>query len=56
MNAVVAVAARIGAFPIEASDRTSAPLLTLQSGVYSFVASGKAGATVIVLVEVYDAD
>jgi hypothetical protein len=54
---ISATAAQIGAAALGASDsKTSAILLTLQSGVYSFVASGKAGTSGIVLVEVYDAD
>ncbi len=51
------VGARIGAAPLSQDDsRSAALLLTLQPGVYSFIASGKAGASGIVLVEVYDAD
>jgi hypothetical protein len=54
---IVSTGARIGATPFEASDsKSSALLLTLQPGVYSFIASGKANASGIVLVEVYDAD
>ena len=50
-------AARIGATPFDASDTKSAALLlTLQPGVYSFIASGKSATSGIVLVEVYDAD
>jgi sugar lactone lactonase YvrE len=56
-GAITTTGARIGATPFAATDTTSSALLvTLQPGVYSFVASGKAGASGIVLVEVYDAD
>ncbi|MEO6001967.1 MAG: immunoglobulin domain-containing protein [Opitutus sp.] len=49
--------ARIGATPFDASDRnSSAMLLKLQPGVYSFIARGKTSPSGIVLVEVYDAD
>ncbi len=55
--AIVASGARIGATPFYAPDRTSAALLmTLQPGVYSFIAQGKNASSGIVLVEVYDAD
>jgi GH35 family endo-1,4-beta-xylanase len=48
---------RIGATPFGTTDTTSSALLvTLNPGVYSFIASGKGGASGIVLVEVYDAD
>ncbi|HTO05102.1 MAG TPA: hypothetical protein VL069_15430, partial [Opitutus sp.] len=51
------VGARIGATPFDNADtKSSALLLTLQPGVYSFIASGNAGTSGIVLVEVYDAD
>ncbi len=54
---IVTTGARVGATPFAASDHSSAALLmTLQPGVYTFIAQGKAGATGIVLVEVYDAD
>lgn len=54
---IVATAARLGATPLALTDTTSSSLLiTLQPGVYSFVAKGKNGGTGIVLVEVYDAD
>ena len=47
----------VGANAFAASDRmSSALLLDLSPGVYSFVASGKAGGAGIVLVEVYDMD
>ncbi len=50
-------AARIGATALAESDsKSSALLLTLTPGVYSFVASGKNSTSGIVLVEVYDAD
>jgi endo-1,4-beta-xylanase len=55
--AIVTTANRIGATPLAFSDLTSsAMLLTLQPGAYSFVARGKADTSGIVLVEVYDAD
>lgn len=48
---------RIGATPLAESDTTSsALLLSLQPGVYSFIASGKSSSSGIVLVEIYDAD
>ncbi|HTO02305.1 MAG TPA: endo-1,4-beta-xylanase, partial [Opitutus sp.] len=54
---ITSIGARIGANALAGSDtRTSALLLTLNPGVYSFIASGKNGASGIVLVEVYDAD
>ncbi len=55
---ITTAGARIGATPLDASDTKSAALLlTLQPGVYSFVASGKTNApSGVVLVEVYDAD
>ncbi len=49
--------ARIGAFPIDATDTTTSAILApLQPGVYSFIAQGKNATSGIVLVEVYDAD
>lgn len=54
---IKSVGARIGANPLDPSDtKSAAMLLTLDPGVYSFVASGKAGASGVVLLEVYDAD
>ena len=54
---ITAAAARVGATPFAAVDTTSsALLLTVEPGIYSFVASGKNGSAGIVLVEVYDAD
>ncbi len=54
---IVTTGARIGATPFDQGDaKSSALLLTLQPGVYSFIASGKASTSGIVLVEVYDAD
>jgi len=51
------VATRIGASPIDPTDAKSAALLlTLDPGVYTFVASGKANSSGVVLVEIYDAD
>ena len=55
--AIRTTGARIGATPFADTDSKSAALLvTLQPGVYSFIASGKGGTSGIVLVEVYDAD
>lgn len=49
--------ARIGATPLALSDvHSAALLLTCQPGVYSFIASGYANTSGVVLVEVYDAD
>jgi hypothetical protein len=54
---IVTTAARIGATPLHATDtKSSALLVTLQPGVYTFSASGKSASSGIVLVEVYDAD
>jgi sugar lactone lactonase YvrE len=54
---IVATAARIGATAIANSDTTSSALLvTLPAGAYSFLANGAASTGGIVLVEVYDAD
>jgi outer membrane protein assembly factor BamB/subtilisin family serine protease len=54
---ITATGARLGATPISSSDtKSSALLLTLNPGVYTFIASGKANTSGIVLVEVYDAD
>ncbi|MEO6001667.1 MAG: matrixin family metalloprotease [Opitutus sp.] len=54
---ITTTGARLGATPLDASDTKSAALLmTLQPGAYSFVASGLANSSGIVLVEVYDAD
>lgn len=54
---ITSVGSQIGANPLASTDtKSSAMLLTLQPGVYSFVASGKAGTSGIVLLEVYDAD
>jgi hypothetical protein len=54
---VTTTGARVGATPFAPADtRSSALLMTLQPGVYSFVASGKSASSGIVLVEVYDAD
>jgi len=54
---ITSTAARIGATPIESTDtKSSALLVTLNPGVYSFIASGNGGTSGIVLVEVYDAD
>lgn len=54
---ITSTAAQIGAVALPASDTaSSALLLTLEPGVYSFIASGKNGGSGIVLLEVYDAD
>lgn len=54
---IVATGARIGAAPLAAGDTSSSALLLfLQPGPYTFIASGKSNASGIVLVEVYDAD
>jgi hypothetical protein len=56
-TAIANVAKQIGASPLSAGDaQSSALLLSLPAGVYSFVVSGKAGSSGIVLLEVYDAD
>jgi cephalosporin-C deacetylase-like acetyl esterase len=55
--AIVTEGARIGATPFSGSDATSSALLmTLDPGVYSFIARGQNDAAGVVLVEVYDAD
>jgi hypothetical protein len=57
LTAVISTAARIGASPFATDDTTSSALLvTLQPGVYSFLAGGKSGTSGIVLIEVYDAE
>lgn len=54
---IVTTGARVGATPLAGSDTTSsALLLTLQKGVYSFVVHGKNNGAGIVLIEVYDAN
>lgn len=54
---ITATATRVGAQQLLGSDTQSAALLvTLQPGVYSFIAKGREGASGIVLLEVYDAD
>lgn len=54
---ILTTGAKIGAMPLATTDTASSALLmTLQPGVYSFIASGKTGTSGIVLVEVYDAD
>lgn len=55
--AILTTSARIGATPLAFSDnKSSALLLSLPAGVYSFVAHGASNSTGIVLVEIYDAD
>ena len=54
---ITTVGARLGATPLAASDtQSSALILMLKPGVYSFIAHGKNNSSGIVLVEVYDAD
>lgn len=54
---LASVGAQIGAAPLDAGDtKSSALLLTLQPGVYTFVATGKGGTSGVVLLEVYDAE
>ncbi len=54
---IVATGARIGATPLAAMDtKSSALLLTLAPGPYSFVVRGKNETSGVVLLEVYDAD
>jgi hypothetical protein len=54
---ILGTSRRIGASPFAGGDaKSSALLITLDPGVYSFIASGKAASSGIVLVEVYDAD
>jgi hypothetical protein len=54
---ITTTAQAIGANALAAGDtKSSALLLTLDPGVYSFVASGKGGTSGVVLLEVYDAD
>lgn len=55
--AITTTAARIGATPFDGTDtKSSALLVTLNPGVYSFIASRKSATSGIVLVEVCDAD
>jgi hypothetical protein len=55
--AIAATGARIGALAFDAGDsKSSAMLIRLLPGVYSFIARSKSNASGIVLVEVYDAD
>ena len=55
--AITTTEARIGATPFDGTDtKSSALLVTLNPGVYSFIASGKSATSGIVLVEVCDAD
>jgi predicted Zn-dependent protease len=54
---ITTTATQVGAGAFAATDtKSSALLLTLQPGVYSFIASGKNGTSGIVLLEVFDAD
>jgi hypothetical protein len=56
-STISTVGARIGASSIDTSDtKSSALLLTLNPGAYTFIASGKSNTSGIVIVEVYDAD
>jgi hypothetical protein len=55
--AIGTTGARIGALPFAGPDtQSSALLVNLPPGVYTFIARGKSDASGIVLVEVYDAD
>lgn len=55
--AVPLVGARIGASSFDSADtKSSALLLTLDPGAYTFIAGGKSNTSGIVLVEIYDAD
>ena len=57
VDAIRTTGARVGATPLSVNDTTSsALLLVLNPGVYSFVARGKSATSGILLVEVYDAD
>ena len=54
---IVSTGARIGATPLATMDtKSSALLMTLAPGPYSFVVRGKGEASGVVLLEVYDAD
>lgn len=54
---LLAVSTRIGASPIDAGDSgSSALLVSLDPGAYTFIAAGKANTAGIILVEIYDAD
>lgn len=52
---VAAVAARVGAFALQANSRDAAMVLNLAPGAYSAVVTGQSGAAGVALVEVYDA-
>jgi hypothetical protein len=52
---VAAVAARVGAFALQAGSRDAALLLNLAPGAYSAVVTGQSGVSGVALVEVYDA-
>ena len=54
---VVDVSKQVGAFDLDAGDtKSSALLLTLQPGIYTFVTRGAGATSGIVLLEIYDAD
>jgi hypothetical protein len=54
---IVATGARIGATPFAETDRTSSALLvSLPPGVYSFLGRGQGESSGIVLIEIYDAE
>lgn len=56
-SAITTLSAQVGAAPLSSTDTTSAAMIvTLNPGVYSFIASGKNNTSGIVLIEVYDAD
>jgi hypothetical protein len=55
--AITTASARIGASSIDSADaKSSALLVTLDPGAYTFIASGKSNTSGIVLVEVYDGE
>jgi hypothetical protein len=55
--AITAAAARVGATALDPNDaKSAAMLMTLDPGIYSFIAKGTNNTSGIVLLEVYDAD
>ncbi|BET69263.1 hypothetical protein ASA1KI_41810 [Opitutales bacterium ASA1] len=50
---IAAVAARVGAFPLEPGSKDAAFVITLQPGVYTVHAAGADGGTGVALVELY---
>ena len=54
---ITSTGARIGATPLDSADsKSSALLVKLMPGAYTFIAGGNASGSGVVLVEVYDAD